>query len=522
MNQNTNVNLIPRFPFSGNLYFSQYDVGRVATINLVEDGSAYAIPSGATVKIQATKPSGLGFSVECTYNGNVVTVVSTETMTNEYGRFPCELRIESGDVLLGTTNFTFNVEKSPHPTNTVDGDSEDIINQITVALNNALSDIEDAKEEAIEEISQSGGGITEAVKVALLNCFAHTAWIDANGQTYYDALYNALYDVPAPTLTSISAVYTQSGTVYTTDTLDSLKSDLVVTAHCSDSSTSTVASADYTLSGTLTVGTSTITVSYGGKTDTFNVTVSADTTHTETTSTLVANTDWAYSAGKLSLADGTVDSSTTTWNTSEMIQIPSGTTSYAISANSAINNDYAIVWFDSEQAYIGSGISSTYSGDGTYGGGYTADDLIWNSVPVTAKYCKLSWKNTHTVTSVSFRHNIKLDENTTPVYDKVYYYTYDSSTISTYVDNDDFLPCGGMAYAQIRPVLQRSITFYDEDYIQVSQITRGTNKGNNVEIPSDAVYMKCQNTNRVATNSNITTLLGTGLIEFTETTLSEW
>ena len=273
MNQQTNVNLIPKYPFTGNLYFSQYDVGRVATINLVEDGSAYTIPSGATVKIQATKPSGLGFSVDCSYSGNVVTVVSTETMTNEYGRFPCELRIESGDVLLGTTNFTFNVEKSPHPTNTVDGDSEDIINQITVALNNALSDIEDAKEEAIEEISQSGGGITEAVKVALLNCFSHVAWIDENGQTYYDALEDALYDVPAPTLTSISAVYTQSGTVYDTDTLDSLKSDLVVTAHYSDSSTSTVASTDYTLSGTLTQGTSTIIVTYQGQTDTFNVTV---------------------------------------------------------------------------------------------------------------------------------------------------------------------------------------------------------------------------------------------------------
>ena len=77
----------------------------------------------------------------------------------------------------------------------------------------------------------------------------------------------------AVTLSSISAVYTQSGTVYDTDSLDSLKSDLVVTATWSDSSTSTVAAADYTLSGTLTVGTSTVTVSYGGKTTTFNVTV---------------------------------------------------------------------------------------------------------------------------------------------------------------------------------------------------------------------------------------------------------
>ena len=76
-------------------------------------------------------------------------------------------------------------------------------------------------------------------------------------------------------LVSISAVYTQSGEVYTTDSLDSLKADLVVTATYSDSSTATIPSTDYTLSGTLTVGTSTITVVYGGKTDSFNVTVSS-------------------------------------------------------------------------------------------------------------------------------------------------------------------------------------------------------------------------------------------------------
>ena len=75
-------------------------------------------------------------------------------------------------------------------------------------------------------------------------------------------------------LSSISAEYTQSGTVYTSTDLDDLKSDLVVTATYSDTSTATVASTDYTLSGTLTVGTSTITVSYGGKTTTFTVTVS--------------------------------------------------------------------------------------------------------------------------------------------------------------------------------------------------------------------------------------------------------
>lgn len=77
----------------------------------------------------------------------------------------------------------------------------------------------------------------------------------------------------ALTVVSISAVYTQSGTVYDTDTLDSLKADLVVTATFNDSSTEVVPSADYTLSGTLTEGTSAVTVEYSGLTATFNVTV---------------------------------------------------------------------------------------------------------------------------------------------------------------------------------------------------------------------------------------------------------
>ena len=192
------------------------------------------------------------------------------------------------------------------------------------------------------------GGLTEEIKQALLNLFSHVAFIDADGQTYVDALEEAMYpainlasisatfnqganviydtdsldilkqyltvianytdsthetlydyalsgtletgtsvitisyggktttfnvNVTANTVSSISAVYTQSGTVYDTDTLDSLKTDLVVTALYADGSTAIVPSANYTLSGTLEAGTSVITISYGGKTTTFNVNV---------------------------------------------------------------------------------------------------------------------------------------------------------------------------------------------------------------------------------------------------------
>ena len=123
-----------------------------------------------------------------------------------------------------------------------------------------------------------GNGISEEVKQALLNCFAHVAWDDDDptGKTYYDALEDALY--PDAEVVSISAVYTQSGTVYDSDSLNSLKPDLVVTATYSDSTTGVLTS--YTLSGTLIVGTSVITASYQGKTATFSVTVTADSDYT--------------------------------------------------------------------------------------------------------------------------------------------------------------------------------------------------------------------------------------------------
>ena len=115
----------------------------------------------------------------------------------------------------------------------------------------------------------SGDWIGDDLKQALLQLASKVAYIDDDGQDYYDALESALYH--DATLVSISAAYTQSGTVYDTDSLDSLKADLVVTATHSDSSTETVTA--YTLSGALEVGTSTITVAYGGKTTTFDVTV---------------------------------------------------------------------------------------------------------------------------------------------------------------------------------------------------------------------------------------------------------
>ena len=118
-------------------------------------------------------------------------------------------------------------------------------------------------------IQVKGSGMTNAVKEALLDCFEHVAWIDDDGQVYYQALYDALY---ARTLTSISAVFEQGqAVIYDDDTLDDLKQYLTVTAHYDDGTTAIITT--YTLSGTLNPGTSSIQVSYENKKAYFNVTV---------------------------------------------------------------------------------------------------------------------------------------------------------------------------------------------------------------------------------------------------------
>ena len=135
MAQKINVDTTPGL-LMPTLYFSQGDIGREFEINLSsKDG--FTIPAGATVKMVATKPSGFGFEVTGTLTGTVASFTTTETMTNESGRFPAEIRIEySGDV-IGTANFMLSGEINPHPDGTIDGDAEEIIPELTVLVERA-------------------------------------------------------------------------------------------------------------------------------------------------------------------------------------------------------------------------------------------------------------------------------------------------------------------------------------------------------------------------------------------------
>ena len=116
---------------------SQYDVGVVLEFDVFDGGAAAVFPSGTTAKIQGVRPSGVGFDISCTLNGNVVTVSTVTDMTGEAGSFPVEIRFTASGVDVGTVNFVFQIEKAAHPDGTIDADithEQDIVDKINQIL----------------------------------------------------------------------------------------------------------------------------------------------------------------------------------------------------------------------------------------------------------------------------------------------------------------------------------------------------------------------------------------------------
>ena len=143
------------------------------------------------------------------------------------------------------------------------------INEITVTLTSG----EESKFYVRNGSGGGGSGLTEDVKTALLQLAQKVAYIDEDGTGYYQDLYSAFY--PSRTLSYITCTFNQGANViYDNASLNSLKQYLTVTAYYGDDTTEDV-TASAVLSGTLEVGTSTITATYSGKTATFTVTVTA-------------------------------------------------------------------------------------------------------------------------------------------------------------------------------------------------------------------------------------------------------
>lgn len=116
------------------IHYSQNDVGTTFAIDL-RSRFGDTLPASPTVKIQATKPSGFGFSIEAdSVVDSVATFTTVATMTDEAGRFPAELEVSDSGVVLYTANFYMEGEANPHPIGTTDGSQETIIPTLTLLV----------------------------------------------------------------------------------------------------------------------------------------------------------------------------------------------------------------------------------------------------------------------------------------------------------------------------------------------------------------------------------------------------
>lgn len=150
------------------MYVSMYDVGVTLTFNWTG-----VLATGARAVVMGTKPSGIGFTEECTINRETISGTSTVTsftvettldMTSEAGEFPAEIRITEGTQVVGSQNFTLVVERSPHPDGTIDGYEEGrtIIETVTGLVNDA----EESASEAATSATAAASSATAAAQSA--------------------------------------------------------------------------------------------------------------------------------------------------------------------------------------------------------------------------------------------------------------------------------------------------------------------------------------------------------------------
>lgn len=142
-----NINIIPGGT-TAVIHVSQNDVGRTIEFN-VQDRTEWFDLTGAAVKIQGTKPSGLGYSLTGTVSGHTATFVTNKQMTDEHGSIASELKITRGAMVIGSANFILSVERDPHPDSTTDGSAEELIPQITILVERVEAAV--AKEEVLHE-----------------------------------------------------------------------------------------------------------------------------------------------------------------------------------------------------------------------------------------------------------------------------------------------------------------------------------------------------------------------------------
>lgn len=211
---------------------SQYDSDFTLEFKLFASGGNFAISTGTTAEIRGTKQSGTGYSASATLDTStkVVTVAGAAQMTAVAGMNIYEIVLKKDNKEISSANFCLLVERAALDADTITDESvlkelnsiiegaetatqaaeeaEDAADRAEAAAQTLVIDstltqegqAADAKAtgDAIarleDEIAQIVPGLSSEAKDALLACFEHVAWSTPNGDSYYQALADALED----------------------------------------------------------------------------------------------------------------------------------------------------------------------------------------------------------------------------------------------------------------------------------------------------------------------------------------
>ncbi len=87
---------------------------RYIVVKLLNEGTAYTIPAGASVVFNVEKPDGKHVYNACQYSGSEVTVELTNQTLAAAGTACCDIEVRTGDnsQLITSASFTIEIEKS--------------------------------------------------------------------------------------------------------------------------------------------------------------------------------------------------------------------------------------------------------------------------------------------------------------------------------------------------------------------------------------------------------------------------
>lgn len=171
------------------VHVSQYD-NQVQALRflLYKENAPFTIPASAAVLINGLKPDGTGFSYAATAtSGNSATFAVTQQMTAVAGSTECELRVRTANEIIGTLNFTIEVEEAPlHDDSVLSETDIPLIEQaVDIAANLAeyIQQTVDSARAAAASAEASASSATDAATSA-----ASAASDAASVQNLYDSI----------------------------------------------------------------------------------------------------------------------------------------------------------------------------------------------------------------------------------------------------------------------------------------------------------------------------------------------